>query len=810
MYQYDGSCLAEDTTIINWKQDFPTFEIPKRVLTFLERNNINTYNDLLKLDENNIQKCKSGAGKTGQDVLKIIADVKAIEEFYYSKNVSVVLVKNLFNSLIDRINSQGLDIDDLSIKLIDFYRDLYTIPWKTENYMVLVTKLDSYKELQRELILSLLRVYGSKILEEVVNCCNKLFLDGWIEDDYICTILNEAVQRKTLSVENGIYTYNHPSVEQILTENQDNKDLPIISYRMDGLTLEEIGNKIGITRERVRQREKKALNFLGTVFEDRYALIFERYAFNLESFTYIFDVMPRIYYFLRLRYKSGTSSIESILDDETIPGTVKLKVDSYLKKDLLRIGNSFVQPTKSSILYWFVTSYCNEDTYLQEAFDKYTKLLNDAEIPDDLRYDIRSFGVRIADSFYTVWKYQKCFRYFETKNLDINRLINDLGLFEYNNKEVSTGLFVANRPDVLEEWEIHDKYELHNILKKCHDRIIGLEIEFLRMPNIIIGNGSREIQILKLLKTETPISVSDFCALYEMTYGVDRATVLSNYFGPIIPYRHADMLSMDVKKMSDAMIEESRSILTQNFYSLKEIGLLLSEHFNCDMSDFVNSYNINRLGYTLASRSVYKSEYSGMIAALEAHIADNGLMNSRTFDQSMYTTSTFYAALSDLRHQYKVLEIMPNQYIHMSHLEKTGVTRADIDDFINAVIQCEHGTYFTYGQLKRQGFKHKLQNLGLDDYFYSSILRWSKYFNAQTYRYTILFSDEKEQVFLHELLREILGERKVILRKDLLEALKLEYGIDYSPDTHKFLEHCARGGLEYNKVTGELNVSRIP
>ena len=199
-----------------------------------------------------------------------------------------------------------------------------------------------------------------------------------------------------------------------------------------------------------------------------------------------------------------------------------------------------------------------------------------------------------------------------------------------------------------------------------------------------------------------------------------------------------------------------------------------------------------------------------MVAALEAHIADNGLMNSRTFDQSMYTTSTFYAALSDLRYQYKVLEIMPNQYIHMSHLEKIGITRADIDDFINAVIQSAHGTYFTYGQLKRRGFKHKLQDLGLDDYFYSSILRWSKHFNAQTYRYTILLSAEKKQVFLHELLRVILGERKVILSKDLLEELKLEYGIDYSTDTHKFLEHCTRGGLEYNKATGELIVSRIP
>ena len=100
MNQYDGIRLAEDTTIINWKYDFPTLEIPKRVLTFLERNNINTYKDLFKLDENNIQKYKSGAGKTGQDLLKIIADIKAIETFYYTKNISIVLVKNIFNSLI--------------------------------------------------------------------------------------------------------------------------------------------------------------------------------------------------------------------------------------------------------------------------------------------------------------------------------------------------------------------------------------------------------------------------------------------------------------------------------------------------------------------------------------------------------------------------------------------------------------------------------------------------------------------------------------------------------------------------------------
>ena len=198
-----------------------------------------------------------------------------------------------------------------------------------------------------------------------------------------------------------------------------------------------------------------------------------------------------------------------------------------------------------------------------------------------------------------------------------------------------------------------------------------------------------------------------------------------------------------------------------------------------------------------------------MVAALEAHISNNGLMNSRTFDQSMYATSTFYAALSDLRYQFKVLEIMPNQYIHISQLEKIGVTKADIDDFINTVRRIECGNYFTYGRLRRLGFKHKLQDLALDDYFYSSILRWSKYFNAQTYRHTILLSSKKDKVFLHELLRELVGERKVVLRKDLITELKSEYDIDYSSDPSKFLEHCTRGGLEYNRVTGEIVESRV-
>lgn len=50
----------------------------------------------------------------------------------------------------------------------------------------------------------------------------------------------------------------------------------------------------------------------------------------------------------------------------------------------------------------------------------------------------------------------------------------------------------------------------------------------------------------------------------------------------------------------------------------------------------------------------------------------------------------------------------------------------------------------------------------------------------------------------------LIGERLTILAKDLLSELNEGYGIDYAPDYDKFIEHCHRGNLEYQKVTKEL------
>lgn len=141
-------------------------------------------------------------------------------------------------------------------------------------------------------------------------------------------------------------------------------------------------------------------------------------------------------------------------------------------------------------------------------------------------------------------------------------------------------------------------------------------------------------------------------------------------------------------------------------------------------------------------------------------------------------------------------------------MESLGVSYEEIEDFVQSVKGVVKERYFTYSRLVKQGFAHHLQWLGLSDCFYSSLLRWSDQFAVQNYRYTALLSMEVEKVFLHELLKIMIGNETSLSAQALCEQLKTEYGIDYFVDFDKFIEHCHRGGMDYNKMTKELLIHK--
>src|SRR5699024_8607512 len=95
----------------------------------------------------------------------------------------------------------------------------------------------------------------------------------------------------------------------------------VLQARLDGKTLQEIGDQYGITRERVRQLTQKELKKKPRLREDKYIYIYDHYDISLEDFILAFDEPSETYYYLEMICQTNRSKrkpLEEILTDTLI------------------------------------------------------------------------------------------------------------------------------------------------------------------------------------------------------------------------------------------------------------------------------------------------------------------------------------------------------------------------------------------------------------------------------------------------------------------------------------------------------------
>lgn len=165
---------------------------------------------------------------------------------------------------------------------------------------------------------SIYRVYGSdyvrgitkgrilKLIEENGGKISKSALEESLPQHLNnTTILNEIlIELESVSaIEIGevmIY-YQYPSIVQYVVQlSDDDRAKQVLQARLDGKTLQEIGDQYGITRERVRQIAKKGLKKKPYLREDKYIYIYDHYNFTLEDFSLAFDEPTETYYYLEM------------------------------------------------------------------------------------------------------------------------------------------------------------------------------------------------------------------------------------------------------------------------------------------------------------------------------------------------------------------------------------------------------------------------------------------------------------------------------------------------------------------------------
>lgn len=639
--------------------------------------NINPKELLEVFEQEYLKYTSEGALTKNIDILK---NKNFIKTLYLNKFISKIV--NEYILCIIRENNYGCSEDDLFDKMPDYFK---------------------YTEILNE------------VLNDLMNTNN---IDLVFDDRFV--VLYK-------SFKNGAMNY--------LNE----KEYDILIKRIQGKTLEEVGKTKGVVRERIRQIEAKAikkLDYLKIKFkEDVYFDIFNRYLITKEEFIIAFNE-EESYNYLVLRYGDSSEknklmkkTLENILDDKNIPVFFKRALEKAIYKDYVKIGTEYIQCNRNGISTYVLKNFGTNDLVFTDYCDIYQEIINDIGKSNDSKLTLmeRGYENRIAASNIVLWKYGRKFRYYNIDSYDFTELLTTLNLKQYENIEYSALKFFKLYSELMKVYDIRDEYELHNLLKKICSNDEYPNINFKRMPNIEFGNANRDSQVMELLIALAPISNYEFAKEYENEYGVAANTVLANYMASFEQYFYNGVYKIDSPALPYIISNRLYQILTDDFYLLSSIREIYNVEFPQADKRLLNPFSLKSIGFKVYSNYVVKDSYSSASEYFSFLLTKNDITDLEKIPTKIKEIIAYTSQLYKLKSDYDIIEFIPNKTIHFRKLDEFGISKEMLKEYCNDVLSfVGEGKYFTLSSLRGEGFSHKLDELGFDDWFYTSILTEDK------------------------------------------------------------------------------------
>ena len=634
-----------------------------------------------------------------------------------------------------------------------------------------------------------------------------IFTEHFPVEDAIRAVLSKLSQEGQIRT-GRMLEIKRPTLWEYVDSISDDKHRAMLTLRLQGKTLEEIGEIYGLTRERVRQMIKKSIQEKRmTIEEDRFLGIYERYTFSKKAFSLAFDADEAVYMYAALVCdKKGVLPIEQFADDERYPAElrkgIKHVMDKAVDDKYFTIGGTRVLKQRAELADYVVRTYFQDEATFDVFVEAYNTLLQDLSLGDDSRFVLneRSYQNRFADGQNVLSKPGRKFRYYDMNGRDFTELLSGLNLAQYTDVEYSSRKFFLAYPELMHEYDLRDEYELHNLLKKLYAGDENGSINFSRMPTMAFGNIDRDNQVLDLLMRLAPINVNEFCAAYEAEYGALARTVAANFVSCIDIYRDGDMYDISAEALPPAQMQRMRELLQGDYYDVQHIRRIYCHEFPGADPGMINSYTIKSMGFKIYSSYVVRDSYGSAIEYFRHILTAEDVVDARAFPASLTALGSYTSELYSLRGRYEIIEFEPLRYINIRRLEGSGITISDIKGYCDAVAKfVRPKTYFTIHSLRRQGFSHPLDDLGFADWFYASILTE----NRQKYSYlraggTKVFCPGTKQVTVEALFEYIVGQHGSVDIYEFAELLQNEYSVNF--ERYKITEIIAGSPMYYDRI----------
>ncbi|SDI57018.1 Sigma-70, region 4 [Pseudobutyrivibrio sp. 49] len=563
--------------------------------------------------------------------------------------------------------------------------------------------------------------------EEIKRIIPKVLVDFGLVTDAI----NELVSEEVIEACNDTYRKKRPTLDDWLDSISFDHKL-IIENRLEGATLEECGQLTGVTRERIRQIIVRELNKKPMLREDDYAYWYTTYWFKEDEFIKIFDSDKKTFSYLNLNYSRGSKSIEEMPEDNNLTGVYRRNYYNYLNVKKVLIGGEYIELRRDSICRKLAeVFFSNNETTFENFYHKYVQFLemNNLQNDDSLKFPTdRAFEARIADSKYVLLKYGKRFRYYPINECDIEELVNQLHFEQYQDVEISTLKLFRDNKELMEEYDIRDEYELHNLLKKTDDKWNPrnkFNLILTRMPLITFGNADRKKQALDLMYQVAPIELDKYAEIYEDVYGMLARTVVANISPLLTEYYHDGVYTTNQPLLDDEAFNYMKMRLTRDFYMTKEIQRIYLQRFGSDSMDYINPRTLKLLGFKVYVNYVVSNKYQNGYEYFKSLLLADDKVDFRALEEGKLTyIQEANKALDDLRKEYSILEYDDMRFISFDKLQLAhpDITKDKLKAFAKDAIDFSDDEFFTIQSLRRDGFSTDL-DLGRGSWFYACLIR---------------------------------------------------------------------------------------
>lgn len=606
---------------------------------------------------------------------------------------------------------------------------------------------------------------------------------------------DELVNLDLISIDELDKVYSKKrSILSYVAENYNENTLEMMKLRLDGKTLEEVGNATGVTRERVRQIVKKVTSSTNQTFkEDENAYWFCNYDIDNKQYQWMFK--DNLYYYLSNRYEKGSKSWEDILNDDKASKQLKMLVRNKLLKGKIEIGNKIISKTRTSIIDYVLEEFGKDVLHIDDISEIINLFLEELGLDkEEFEIDIRYLENRLSDTSNAVSRGKKYYRYYDYDVYDWDLFYEEINFDEWKNLEISTEILFKYHPLLMENYNIKHENELHNIIRRTSENRRVLNIELSRMPNIAIGKVDREQQVKDLMYEHAPLYVDEFVNLYYETFGVKEQTVKANYLKYIDKYIVDDYIKSNFESVNEDDLKYVESILDgREFMFIEDLKELL-EHDITDLQIILKHIN-----YKTFTSYILKSEYETSVNYYNEKFYNNmDIVDLSNIDKRIWNLSSFGAWLNNKFKTMELLEFSPKKYITSKKLNEIGLTRDILEDFRHDVLEkLSDQKVWTINTIIDVIDNEKIDSFGFEPIFYRSILRGMENIYSNKIGGNYLLKKDQDFSF-SELIEEEVTKVKMIDIFDLTEIINEKYDINF--EYYKLIESIKRTTMYYDEI----------